>query len=218
MSSLHASRSFPAPSGRAGRRWARRLVRGFDAIARQWHVALRPACWGVLLLAVAPVAFAADAPVAREYQIKAAFLFNFTRFVEWPAHRFITADSPIVMGVFGRDPFGGELEKIVAGRRVNGRSILVRAVGSTSDLSTVHLLFVPAGEDRPAKLAALLAGQLAFATVGESERFTALGGMITFVPEADKVRFTINLVATERAGLKLSAQLLKLASAVRRSP
>jgi hypothetical protein len=87
-----------------------------------------------------------------------------------------------------------------------------------SDLSALHLLFVPAGEENRAELRALFAERPPVVTVGESERFATLGGMITFVPEADKVRFSINLGRAEQTGIKLSAQLLKLASAVRRTP
>jgi hypothetical protein len=190
------------------RRW---LPRGMVA-------ALHAAGLFTLLPAACNVALAGDSTVTREYQLKAAFLYNFTRFVEWPAQRFPDAETPILIGVLGRDPFGGELERIVSGRKVNGRSIVVRRVSAESEMSALHLLFVPAGEENRAELMALIAGHPAVVTVGESERFATLGGMITFVPEADKVRFTINLGGAEQSGLKLSAQLLKLASVVRRTP
>ncbi len=154
------------------------------------------------------------AEVTKEYQLKAAFLFNFTKFVEWPATRFADDASPIVIGVLGRNPFEGELANIVKGRAVNGRGIAVKSVTGADDLLTVHLLFVPGGEEPLLRAAAWQ--NAAIVTVGESAAFAALSGTITFKPEGDKVRFDINLETAERDQLKFSAQLLKLAAAVRR--
>jgi hypothetical protein len=179
---------------------------------------LQRACCCTLLLLAHGAAYGADSTVTKEYQLKAAFLYNFSRFIEWPPKDLGESRAPIVIGVLKSGPFGEELERVVAGRQVNGRSLMVKVMKPGADASTVHLLFVHAGEEHRAELATLLAEQPAVVTVGESERFAALGGMITFVPEADKVRFTINLGAAEQTGLKLSAQLLKLASAVRRKP
>jgi hypothetical protein len=155
---------------------------------------------------------ASAADVAREYQIKAAFVYNLTKFVEWPPGRFASADEPIVIGVVGTNPFGEDLQKAVHGRKVGGRSIVVVNIQSSTEYRPVHLLFVAAGEEKLFDPAAA-PGAL---TVGESKRFTALGGMITFISDVEKVRFMINLETAEEAQLKLSAQLLKLASSVRR--
>jgi hypothetical protein len=154
--------------------------------------------------------------VSKEYQVKAAFLYNFTKFVEWPASRFPDATSPIVIAVLGRNPFGAELEAIVRERKVNGRGLVVKVIDSADAAASAHLLFVDAGvEDRlVGKMDALQkAGVL---LVGESPRFIAAGGIINFTLEADKVRFQINPQAGEQAGLKISAQLLKLAVIVRK--
>jgi hypothetical protein len=163
------------------------------------------------LLVCCATAFGAD--VAKEYQIKAAFVYNLTKFVEWPPARFDASSDPIVIGVLGKNPFGDTLEAAVRGRKVGGREIVIVGLSSTDAGSRVHVLFVAAGQeayfDPDNPFGAL--------TVGESDRFTALGGMITFIPDADKVRFMINLETAEEAELKLSAQLLKLASSVRRN-
>jgi len=159
-------------------------------------------------------AFGAEAPVSREYQIKAAFLYNFTKFVEWPPQRFVPDDRPIVIGVLGGNPFGDELANTLRDRKVNGRAFVIKAIVLASEATAVDLLFVPAGEEPH------LAGALAsingagVLTVGESAQFATLGGAITFTVNADKVRFEINRVASKQAGLKISSQLLKLASAV----
>ena len=163
-------------------------------------------------------AFGAEAPISREYQIKAAFLYNFTKFVEWPPQRFDPDDRPIVIGVLGGNPFGNELVNTLRDRKVNGRAFVIKAIGIASEATAVDLLFVPTGEEP--RLAGALAAinGAGVLTVGESEQFAALGGAITFTVNADKIRFEINRGASQQAGLKISAQLLKLASAVRTEP
>lgn len=159
---------------------------------------------------------AADAPVTKEYQLKAAFLYNFTKFVEWPARRFSGPADPIVIGVWNVNPFGAELENVIQGRQANGRAVVVKSVRTVAELTGVHLLFVAAGEEAHVEKLVNALRDAAIVTVGESEKFGAMGGMIVFTQQADKLRFTINQVASEKAGLKLSAQLLKLATDVRK--
>jgi hypothetical protein len=156
------------------------------------------------------------ADVTREYEVKAAFLYNFTKFVEWPDGRFGSPNEPLVIAVLGRSPFGEGLVAAVEGRQVSGRGIVVRPVATADEARSAHLLFVPAGEEgRFAAIAGDLRGA-AVTTVGESDRFAAQGGIITFVQEAGRLRFAINLEAAERERLKVSAQLLRLATHVRR--
>ncbi|HEX9048874.1 MAG TPA: YfiR family protein [Verrucomicrobiae bacterium] len=169
--------------------------------------------WAVLVIANATVA---EEPVSKEYQIKAAYLYNFAKFVQWPEERFATGQTPLVIGVFGRNPFGGELQAIARDHKINGRAIVIKPVATVAEARTVHLLFMSAAESNELapRLAALDgAGVL---TVGESEAFAEDGGMIVFVREADKVRFHINAAAAEHAGLKISAQLLKLSQVARK--
>ena len=172
---------------------------------------------GCLSLVGAP-APGAERVVSKEYQLKAAYLYNFTKFVEWPEQRFRDPASPIVIGVLGRNPFGDELNNIVRDRTVNGHTILVILITTPDDLRAVHLLFVPAGEEPRPEFAAALAQRPGVLTAGESGTFLAGGGVITFTQADDKLRFTINLESAERAGLKLSAQLLKLATVVHQRP
>ncbi len=171
----------------------------------------RIARWCVaLLLTCAATAY--NAEIAKEYQIKAAFVYNFTKFVEWPSDQFGAPTEPIIIGILGKNPFGDSLEVAVRGRKVGGRDIVIIHVAPASRGTAVHVLFVPEGEE-VAFDPQLAPGAL---TVGETERFNSRGGMITFISDAEKVRFMINLEHAERAELKLSAQLLKLASTVRR--
>jgi hypothetical protein len=155
---------------------------------------------------------ALGADVAKEYQIKAAFVYNFTKFVEWPPQSFTDAAEPIVIGIVGKNPFGESLENAVRGRKVGGREIVIVNVTPEMQRRAIHVLFVAAGEEKSfdPKLAP------SALTVGETERFNGLGGMITFISDAEKIRFMVNLEHADEAQLKLSAQLLKLASTVRR--
>jgi len=156
----------------------------------------------------------AEAQTPKEYRIKAAFLYNFAKFVEWPAQCFASGEAPIVIGVLGKNPFGDELDKIVAGRKLNGREITVRIIETAADLPSVNLVFVGAGEEVRMLDKVQPSQRMGILTVGESKPFKSRGGMITFTADGDKVRFEINQGSAEQAGLKISAQLLKLATAV----
>jgi YfiR/HmsC-like len=157
-------------------------------------------------------------PATREQQIKAAFIYNFTKFVEWPSASFESKVDPIVIGVLEQTPLTAELEFAVQDRRVNGRGILVRKVSSVEEIKRVQVLYVGAGEDsRYAALASPVQGS-AVLTIGESSAFAAAGGIINFILDGDKVHFEINMRSAELAHLKVSAQLQKLATSVLRSP
>jgi hypothetical protein len=177
-----------------------------------------PRAVAVLLCLLGPVLQASFGDTPREYQLKAAFLYNFTKFVEWPASRFADTNSPIVIGVFGKNPFGAELENLVKGRKINDRGIVVRSVGSAADAKAAHLLFVDStSDDRLAELQGALQGG-GVLTVGESTAFARHDGIINFLLEDDKLRFEINMDAADRAGLRINAQLQKLAKTIRRKP
>ena len=188
------------------------LLRKPDGIvAQRGGRLLRGIVFAVLGLLAASMA---RADVSKEYLVKAAFLYNFTKFVEWPADRFVDAEAPIVIGLFGKHSFGNELENVVRDRRVNGRAIKIVALRAVDEAAEVHVLFVPAGEERRIHLDdRALRGVL---TVGETAHFGVEDGIVNFTMVEDKVRFEINADAAERAGLKISAQLKKLATTVRR--
>lgn len=152
---------------------------------------------------------------SKEYQVKAAFLYNFTKFVEWPPETLGADGEPIVIAVLGKNPFGGELENVVRERKVNGRSITILAAKTPAELARAHIVFVAAGQE--ALFESLAAGaRQPMLTVGESDRFADLGGIVRFTTVGDKVRFEINVGPADEAGLKISAQLQKLATVVHR--
>ena len=169
---------------------------------------------GLLLLAVATAAARAT-DVAKEYKIKAVFLYNLTKFVEWPAECFPSDDAPIVIGVLGENPFGTELEELVRDRRVNGRSIKIVGLSAVEDAPPVHVLFIGASEER--SFLRWLKPRAGVLTVGESSEFATADGMVIFTTIDDRVRFAINAESAQQAGLKISAQLQKLATTVRKN-
>jgi hypothetical protein len=147
-----------------------------------------------------------------EYQVKAVFLLNFTKFVEWPASAFGAPDSPMAICILGDDPFGSTLDQIVAGEVVSGRKVAVQRMKRAPPPKSCQVLFVGnPGKDGLGILPALGPGVL---TVGEGQGFVRDGGMIAFVIEDRRVRFDINQTAADNAGLKLSSRLLNVARSV----
>jgi hypothetical protein len=164
-----------------------------------------------LLLGVRP----ANADQAPEYEVKAGFLFNFTKFVTWPPEAFPSPNSPLVIGILGEDPFGQAFDASIAGENAQGRPIRVRRISRIEEaLPGCQVLFISHSEERNLadKLQALAA--VPILTVGDDDDFVALGGIIQFFLDQNRVRFAINLAASRRAGLKISSQLLRLARVV----
>lgn len=149
-----------------------------------------------------------------EDEVKAAFLYNFTRFVEWPEDAFPPRGAPFLLCVLGDEAFGAEVLETVAGKTVDGRAAAVRQVSELSELSECQLLFVSRSERGrlPEILAALR--HLPVLTVGDSDEFVGAGGMIALVLRQSRVRFEIDQTAAERVGLAISSKLLDLAERV----
>jgi hypothetical protein len=149
-----------------------------------------------------------------EYQVKAAYLFNFLKFVEWPEESFADPLAPIVIGVVGEDPFGNALPQVVVGKTVQGRDLVIRIYRPGEDLRGAHILFISASERKrlPMILSSLHGSSVL--TVADTAGFLDAGGMIQFLNENGRVRFAINVDATGRAKLKMSSKLLSLAKVV----
>ncbi len=149
----------------------------------------------------------------REYLIKAAILYNFAKFTRWPEQSFEAVDAPLRLCVLGMDPFGEALSTI-EGKRVGARNLRTRRISDVTGIAGCHLLFVSTSEDE--RLAAVLAATdgAAILTVAEMPGFSHSGGIITLNVVDDRNRFDVNRRAAERAGLRLSAKLLRLADSV----
>jgi len=168
-------------------------------------------------LALARLAHAEQPPqMLDEYQVKAAFLYNFAKFVEWPPQVFSSAAEPISICVLGPDPFGATLRETVSGKDVSGRPFLVRPLQDVRQVAGCRILFVSSSER--GVLSSILAGTktTGVLTVGETESFLRQGGIINFKIDGGKVRFAINLDAAQQAGIRVSSKLLSLAETVRK--
>jgi hypothetical protein len=151
---------------------------------------------------------------AEEYSVKAAFLFHFAQFVEWPEETFKEADTPLTYCTIGDDPFQGSLDAALGGKAIGARSFRVLHFKQPQEIQGCQVLFVGSGEKRrlPEILARVRTNSVL--TVGESEHFAQEGGMIGFVLEENKIRFEINLAAAQKGKLKISSRLLALAKNV----
>ena len=146
--------------------------------------------------------------------MKAAFLFHFAQFIEWPEEAFKDAGSPLTYCTLGEDPFHGALDTSLGGKTIGARPMRVLHFKPSQEVQGCQVLFLGAAEKQliPATLASLK--ERPVLTVGESERFAANGGMIGFLVENNKIRFEVNLEAAERSKLKISSRLLSLAKTV----
>jgi hypothetical protein len=148
---------------------------------------------------------------ANEYKVKAAFIYNFVQFIEWPASSFgADPKAPIIVATLGTDPFDGALEQSTAGREVNGRPIVVRHFPTGADVTACHVLYCGAAPLSEIRIAMERSGGSCL-IVGESHELLDAGGVIQFYTEDNKLRFEINVKAAEHQKLKISAKLLKLA-------
>lgn len=171
-----------------------------------------------LLLAAIPFAVPAQAQeTPTEYDLKAAFLYNFTKFVEWPADAFHDDRSSLRLCVLGDDPFGDSL-RAIAKEEVAGRRLMVLGVAGMSDPAGCQILFVSRSERRrlPRILAAVRDAPVL--TVGDTAGFLEQGGIINFTLQGSRVRFEINHESAERVGLRISSKLLRLATRVVSGP
>jgi hypothetical protein len=159
-----------------------------------------------------------DSESSREYAIKAAYLYQFGRYVQWPADVFPSPQSPLVIGVLGPDPFGGLLEEIARTKRIDGRPIVIRRFASMAEYTPCNILFVGASVSPEQKAAAIAKAQKApVLLVGEEPGFAKHGSTINFFLEDNRIRFEINTEAARQKQLKISSKLLSLAKIVPRS-
>jgi hypothetical protein len=171
-------------------------------------------CFLSLILILARPGNLHASSTAEEYSVKAAFLFHFAQFIDWPEGTFKDPSSPLTYCTIGEDPFRGALDTSLSGKTIGTRPLRVMHFKKPQYIRDCQILFIGAGETRlpPAALASLRENSVL--TVGESEHFVQDGGMIGFLLEDNKIRFEINLEAAEHAGLKMSSRLLALAKTV----
>jgi len=178
-----------------------------------WLQSVRAAL--VYLLLAGSIALGQQRP--SEYQVEAAYLYNFGRFVEWPA-KGATQNGSFTICVLGEDPFGQALDATLAGETIGNQKVTARRISSAQMSADCQILFISSSEaNRLNKIIEAL-DKIAVLTVSDIPQFSQRQGMIQFVLEENRIRFEVNLTATQRAGLTLSSELLKVATAVRKSP
>jgi hypothetical protein len=170
---------------------------------------------GITLAVLLVIAFPVWAQFS-EYAVKAAYLFNFTKFVEWPDGTFDSTTSPIIIGVLGEDPFGGDLDRTIAGKSVNGLSIRIKRFGVFDEnrifqFQKCQILFISYSEkDNIKGILEAMQGTNVL-TVSEIEKFPLLGGMVLFDQEGERITLAINIEAAQKEKLKISSRLLQVA-------
>jgi hypothetical protein len=150
---------------------------------------------------------------AEEYRLKAAFVYRFPQFVEWPESA-LDGHENVTICVTRPNPFGALLHELIAGETLNGRQLVIRDIDRASTLNGCQVLFMPAGTAAVKDVLGSV-GNRPILTIGESPRFLEQGGVINLEVVDRRVRFEVSPMAAERVGLKLSSQLLRLAVRVR---
>ncbi len=180
-------------------------------IMKHFKAVLIVSVWTVLN--IGPVV-QAETPSTREYAVKAAFLYNFAKFVEWPAEAFEKDQDSLTLCILGKDPFGPALDS-VSGKTVRGKSLVIQRIDKLQEIDNCDILFISRSKrNELAEVFAELDGSSVL-TVGDIEGFAQRGGIINLITVERKVRFEVNLDAAEHAGLKISSKLLRLAEIVR---
>ena len=150
-----------------------------------------------------------------EYQVKAAFLYNLAKFVEWPAQSFHSPTSPIVICILGHDPFGPALTDTVEGKELGGRALLVRQIPDAQKAGTCHVVFVGSSEQKHFRSILQDLRACDVLTVGDTEGFASQGGIVNFKLDGGMIRFQINVEAAKEKNLRISSKLLNLAQIVK---
>jgi hypothetical protein len=191
---------------------ARPAARSLSRTCPGWRFALGTAL--ILAFAGTPArpALAQAIEASPEHTLKAAFLYNFSRFVAWPDTTWARPDDPFVFGIVGADLLATALEEAVRGRSVSEHPLVVRRVSGAAELAGCRVVFVGDTDRRMLARVIEAAGRHPVLTVGESRDFAKAGGMITFVLKGSTLGFEINHPAAELAGLRISSKLLKLAT------
>jgi hypothetical protein len=190
-------------------------------VSRAWRALCLQAPFAAIAFAMALTGawnLSAQGPKITEYQVKAAYLANFGRFIEWPASVAVAKSESFNICVLGQDPFGPDLDAAIAGETIGGAHLAAKRIARPQDAVDCRIVFISSSEMGQWKEILAALRLLSVLTVSDMPQFARRGGIIQFLLDGNRVRFDINLAATERVGLNLSSELLKLAVNVSRSP
>lgn len=198
-----------------------RRLRSYRLVFRQVNAMLRYRIplllTGVMLLMGSVAPTAAQDSASSEYLVKAGFIYNFAKLVDWPATAFSQPDSPIVIGILGTDPFGPTIDRVLASKKVNDHGFVIKRIKSAADAKDCHILFISASETSHIGDDIRIAKSMPVLTIGEVPGFANRGGIINLTLEDSKVRFEVNVDAAKAADLNISSRLLALARIVQPS-
>ena len=152
-----------------------------------------------------------------EYQVKATYLYNFGKFVKWPATAPAGKSDSFAVCVLGQDPFGSILDATLAGEALDGKPVVLRRIPRPQDATDCRILFISATEEKHLKEILIALDEAGVLTVSDMPGFTRRGGIIQFILEGEKIRFEINLASAESAKLVFSSELLKVAASVKKN-
>jgi hypothetical protein len=162
-----------------------------------------------LLLTAQP--FYAQTKTPAEFQVKAAFLFNFTRFIEWPETAFSSSGAPFVIGIIGKDPYGAYLDEIVKGEKIADHPIIIKHFSKISEIQNCQILFISATESlRMKEILSTVSGR-SILSVGDTDNFVKSGGIVRLFTEQNRIRLEINNESVKASGLSISSKLLSVA-------
>jgi hypothetical protein len=185
-----------------------------QALVRRSCLTFAAITWALLALS----GLSAQSAKPTDFQVKAAYLYNFGRFVEWPANLAATRSDAFTVCVLGQDPFGPALDATLAGQMITGKRVIAKRISAPQDSGNCQVLFLSLTTNEHLDRIIAAVDKNAVLTVSDMPQFLERGGMIQFVLEGNRVRFEVNLTATRQAGLTLSSELLKVAIAVKRDP
>lgn len=154
-------------------------------------------------------------PIHPEYQVKAAFLVNFPKYVDWTAEALADTNTPVIIAVLGETKVIEELQKIIPGRTVNGRVIVLKSLSLGEEPGVSHIVFISAAEERRSPDRLIKLRESGVLTVGESDDFLERGGIINLVRRGQKIAVEVNLAAADKAQVKISSKLLSVATVVK---
>jgi YfiR/HmsC-like len=170
----------------------------------------------ITAVAIVSTSIQAQMPKANADQVQAAYLYNFGKFVKWPANAPANQTGSFIICVLDRDPFGAILQSILAGESVGGKPVAVKRLPRAEDAAGCHILFINSAQEKDLKEILAAIDDSSVLTVSDMHDFSKQGGMIQFVLEGDRIRFEINLESAERSHLVFPSELLKVAVAVRK--
>ncbi len=178
-----------------------------------WGMAVVAACF----LTGLPLLFP-NAARHSEYEVKAAYLYNFGRFIEWPQNGAPAQARDFAICVLGQDPFGQALDATVSGEQIDGKNVVPVRIAKADEAGGCRVVFISPSEGRQLKEILAILAKSSILTVSDMPKFVDSGGMVEFVISDQRVRFEINLAAARGVGLTLSSELLKVAANVRQGP